>query len=157
MKKITIILMFAALSSCKKNTTDTPTPTTKTSFELLTNKKWVGYKLSAIDSNNKEYTEDLSQLPSWQYEKDDYILWHTNYRYDYSDNVILRPGQSTSTLDSGIFYFDNGAIKMVSDKQDGIKVGFKDCKITSVSETELILEQYNISTKVLMKTYFKPL
>src|SRR5688500_11060426 len=67
--------------------------------QLLINKKWQLVKLVAKSDSGTTTINGVDSLPD--YRKDDYLLMKADSTYEYNDNLVLRPGQSSQVLDAG--------------------------------------------------------
>src|SRR5687768_11772451 len=67
--------------------------------QLLINKKWQLAKLVAKTDSGTTTINGVDSLPDFR--KDDYLLLKADSTYEYNDNLVLRPGQSSQVLDAG--------------------------------------------------------
>lgn len=74
--------------------------------QLLINKKWQLTSLIAKTDSGTTSNNGVDSLPAFR--KDDYLLLKTDSTYEYNDNLILRPGESSQVLDAGNWMLISG-------------------------------------------------
>ena len=74
--------------------------------ELLINKKWQLTKLITKTVSGPASTNGVDSLPG--YRKDDYLLLKLDSTYEYNDNLIFRPGETSPILDAGNWLLISG-------------------------------------------------
>src|SRR5688572_24162770 len=67
--------------------------------QLLINKKWQLTRLITKTDSGTTTINGVDSLPA--YRKDDYLLLKQDSTYEYNDNLVLRPGESSQIIDAG--------------------------------------------------------
>ena len=105
--------------------------------QLLINKKWQLTKLVTKTDSGTTSINGVDSLPN--YRKDDFLLMKQDSTYEYNDNLVLRPGESSQILDAGnwLLISGNHALELHSTIYTRTYPPFQ---ILDLSETSMLLE-----------------
>ncbi len=140
MKAVVVFLLVLTgiFSSCTKSSGIDG----KQRSQLLINKKWQLTKLITKTDSGTTNVNGVDSLP--EYRKDDYLLMKPDSTYEYNDNLVLRPGESSQILDAGnwLLISGNHALELHSTVYTRTYPPFQ---ILELSETSMQLETKSAS------------
>ena len=126
----------------------------KVRSQLLINKKWQLTKLLTKTDSGTTTINGVDSLPA--YRKDDYLFMKQDSTYEYNDNLIMRPGESSQILDAGnwLLISGNHALELHSTIYTRTYPPFQ---ILELSETSMQLETKSAADGSIIQMTFRPM
>ncbi len=133
-----LMLLTGLFFSCTKSTGIDG----KQRTQLLINKKWQLTKLITKTDSGTTTINGVDSLPAFR--KDDFLMMKEDSTYEYNDNLVLRPGESSQILDAGnwLLISGNHALELHSTVYTRTYPPFQ---ILELSETSMQLETKSAS------------